>query len=215
MAANAGEVMTVFFGVVGAGVIGLSEPGQALVLQLLATQILWLNLITDSWPALAMGVEPSTGDLMAKKPRPRAEKVIDARMWIGIFEIGLVVAAVALLTMDMFLPGGLIEGSQDIAAARTAGFTVLVIAHLFNCFIARSPTSSAFRHLFVNRWLWAAVALLAVLQLAVVQIPVMNIAFGTVPLSFEQWMLCVAMASVVLWYSELRKCAARAMAGGR
>jgi P-type Ca2+ transporter type 2C len=205
LSSNMGEVLTVFGGVVGAGVIGLHDRTGTVVLPLLATQILWLNLITDSWPALAMGIDPPTRGLMARKPRPRSERVIDARMWLGVCEIGLVVAAVALLTMDTCLPGGLVEGSGSIATARTAGFTVLVLAHLFNCFNARSETASAFHRLFANPWLWGAIALSAALQVAVVHLPFLNLAFGTVPLTFEQWMLCAAMASCVLWYSELRK----------
>ena len=205
LSSNMGEVLTVFGGVVGAGVIGLVGEGDAVVLPLLATQILWLNLITDSWPALAMGVDPPTDDMMARGSRPRSERVIDARMWLGVAEIGVVVAGVALLTMDICLPGGLIEGSGNIATARTAGFTVVVLTSLFNCLNARSETASAFHRLFVNPWLWAAIALSASLQVAVVHLPFLNLAFGTVPLTLAQWLLCTAMASCVLWYSELRK----------
>ncbi|MDP3669928.1 MAG: cation-translocating P-type ATPase [Telluria sp.] len=211
LSSNMGEVLTVFLGVVGAGVIGLqgAGPGHAVVLPLLATQILWLNLVTDSWPALAMGVDPATDDVMARAPRGRSERLIDRRMWAGVFQIGVVVALVTLLTMDMLLPGGLIEGEGDLATARTAGFTVLVFAHLFNCFNARSETTSAFHRLFVNPWLWGAVALSALLQVAVVHAPFLNLAFGTVPLAPGQWLLCAAMGSVVLWFSELRKLLAR------
>ena len=211
LSSNMGEVLTVFLGVVGAGVIGLNAAtieGGALVLPLLATQILWLNLITDSWPALAIGIDPPTDDVMARKPRHMNDRVIGLRMWAGIFEIGLVIAIVALLTMDMYLPGGLIEqigGSGDIANARTAGFTVLVTAHLFQCFNARSETASAFQNLFVNPWLWGAVALSTLLQVAVVNLPFLNLAFGTVPLTLDQWLTCLGMASLVLVYSELRK----------
>jgi P-type Ca2+ transporter type 2C len=212
LSSNMGEVLTVFLGVVGASVIGLSSGNGAVVLPLLATQILWLNLITDTWPALAMGIDPPTDDVMARKPRQLTERVIDARMWRGVLEIGLVVALAALLTMDIYLPGGLIEGQSDLATARTAGFTVLVIAHLFNCFNARSETTSAFHHLFVNPWLWGALALSGVLQVAVVHVPFLNIAFGTVPLSLEQWMVCGAMGSSVLAYGELRKLVLRSMA---
>ena len=212
LSSNMGEVLTVFLGVVGAGVIGLNSPTAgvttALVLPLLATQILWLNLITDSWPALAMGIDPPTDDVMARKPRHMNERVIGLRMWAGVFEIGLVIAVVALLTMDMYLPGGLIAqlgGTGDIANARTAGFTVLVMAHLFQCFNARSETTSAFKNLFVNPWLWGAVALSAMLQVAVINVPFLNLAFGTVPLTLDQWLTCLGMASLVLAYSELRK----------
>ncbi|MBC8073883.1 MAG: cation-translocating P-type ATPase, partial [Deltaproteobacteria bacterium] len=210
LSSNMGEVLTVFLGVVGAGVIGLQGAGDAVVLPLLATQLLWINLVTDSGPALAMGVDPAVDDLMARKPRHVSERVIDARMWAGVVQIGLVIAVLTLLTMDIHLPGGLIEGSGDLVTARTAGFTVLVFCSLFTCFNARSDTTSAFTHLFVNPWLWAAVALSALLQVAVVHLGVLNLAFGTVPLALDQWLLCVAMASGVLWYSELRKLVSRA-----
>ncbi len=211
LSSNMGEVLTVFLGVVGAGVIGLSAPGGALVLPLLATQILWLNLITDSWPALAMGLDPPDRDVMARKPRPPGERVIDAAMWWGVMQVGIVVAVVTLLTIDMYLPGGLIEGSDDLAHARTAGFTVLVFAHLFNCLCARSETASAFTGLFTNPWIWGAIALSAALQVAVVNLEWLNLAFGTVPLTLDQWITCAAMGSVVLWFTELRKLARRAL----
>jgi magnesium-transporting ATPase (P-type) len=210
LSSNMGEVLTVFLGVVGAGVIGLTGADDALVLPLLATQILWINLITDSAPALAMGVDPSTADVMARKPRRMSERAIDAPMWATVIQIGLVMAVVTLLTIDLHLPGGLIEGTHDLATARTAGFTVLVFAQLFNCFNARSETTSAFVHLFVNPWLWGAIVLSVLLQVAVVNLDFLNLAFGTAPLEFSQWLLCTAMASVVLWFAELRKLVNRA-----
>lgn len=214
LSSNMGEVLTVFLGVVGAGVIGLGGAGGGeLVLPLLATQILWINLITDSGPALAMGIDPETDDVMARPPRKVNERAIDARMWRGVIEIGLVMALATLLTIDLYLPGGLIEGSQSLDQARTAGFTVLVIAQLFNCFNARSETTSAFGHLFANRWLWAAIGLSFLLQVAVVNFSPLNVAFGTVPLLLEQWMVCVAMGSSVLWFSEIRKWARRRRRG--
>lgn len=212
LSSNIGEVLTVFFGVVLAGAIGLTAPDGTLILPLLATQILWLNLITDSWPALAMGLDPSDDDVMARKPRPPSERVIDAAMWWGVVQIGLVVSVVTLLTIDIYLPGGMVEGDHDLANARTAGFTVLVFAHLFNCFNARSETASAFSHPVINLWLWGAVTFSALLQVAVVHIEILNTAFGTVPLMLSQWFFCAAMGSAVLWYSELRKFVKRRIA---
>jgi magnesium-transporting ATPase (P-type) len=209
LSSNIGEVLTVFLGVVGAGVIGLAGHGEGVVLPLLATQILWINLITDSAPAAAMGVDPETEDVMARKPRKLADRVIDARMWAGAFEVGLIMALATLLTLDLYLPAGLIEGERTLGNARTAGFTVLVFAQLFNCFNARSETVSAFRHMFANHWLWGAVAVSLALQIAVVHVGLLNIAFGTVPLGLDQWLLCAAMGSSVLWVSELRKLAWR------
>ena len=211
LSSNMGEVLTVFLGVVGAGVIGLSSADGAVVLPLLATQLLWINLVTDSGPALAMGVDPPTEDLMTRKPRHKSERVIDARMWANVIQTGVVIALVTLLTIDILLPGGFIEGDSELTTARTAGFTVLVFTSLFTCFSARSETASAFSNLFVNPWLWGAVALSVLLQVAVVNLGFLNIAFATAPLDFDQWMLCVAMASVVLWMSELRKLVGRAL----
>jgi potassium/sodium efflux P-type ATPase len=209
LSSNMGEVLTVFLGVVGAGVIGLKSTDAgasgAVVLPLLATQLLWINLITDSAPALAMGVDPPTDDLMARKPRHVNDRLIDTRMWASVIQTGVVIALVTLLTMDFNLPGGLIAGTADLTTARTAGFTVLVFTSLFTCFTARSDTTSAFANLFANPWLWSAIALSLSLQVAVVHVPFLNIAFGTAPLAFDQWLVCAAMASVVLIYSELQK----------
>jgi P-type Ca2+ transporter type 2C len=217
LSSNIGEVLTVFLGVVGASVIGLTATatgtGGAVVLPLLATQILWINLITDTGPALAMGVDPITDDVMARNPRPRSQRVIDMRMGLGVAENGVVMAVLTLVTLDLFLPGGLFEpvpawvgaGPYSLELARTGAFTVLVLTQLFNCFNSRSESASAFTALFSNRWLWGAVALSAALQVAVVHLPFLNLAFGTVPLSAGQWCVCVAMASGVLWFTELRK----------
>lgn len=206
LSSNMGEVFTVFFGVLFAGFIGLTAaPGEAVVVPLLATQILWINLVTDSTPALAMGVDPEIDDVMRRPPRRLTDRIIDRQMWAGILSIGLVMAAVTLLTMDMFLPGGLIEGSDSLEVARTAGFTTLVFAQLFNTFNSRSETTSAFHRLFSNPWLWAAVAVGAMAQVAVVHLPPLQAAFGTTGLDLAHWAAAIAMASAVLWFDEVRK----------
>jgi magnesium-transporting ATPase (P-type) len=124
-------------------------------------------------------------------------------------------AVVTLLTIDLYLPDGLLEGDRSFEEARTAGFTVLVLAQLFNCFNARSEGGSAFRYLFVNPWLWGSIGAALLLQVAVVHIGFLNVAFGTVPLDAEQWLTCTAMASVVLWAAELRKLLVRGLRAGR
>ena len=210
LCSNMGEVLTVFLGVAGASIIGLKADGQAVALPLLATQLLWINLVTDSAPALAMGVDPASSDLMSRKPRHVTDRLIDRRMWSDVIQTGLVIALVTLLTIDMYLPGGLIEGGENLTTARTAGFTVLVFTSLFTCFTSRSDTASAVNGLFSNPWLWAAVTLSLLLQVAVVNLPFLNIGFGTVPLTLAQWFTCALMASGVLWFSELRKLLIRA-----
>ncbi|PWB96508.1 cation-translocating P-type ATPase [Salinibacterium hongtaonis] len=206
LSSNVGEVLTVFLGVLFAGVIGLTEASEdSLVLPLLATQILWINLITDSAPALAMGVDPEVDDVMARRPRKLTDRAIDARMWGGVLSIGLVMALVTLFSIDLLLPGGLVDGSENLDVARTAGFTTLVFAQLFNALNSRSETSSAFRKLFANPWLWGAIALGVLLQIAVVEVPFLQVAFGTASLDLDHWLLCFALASVVLWFDEVRK----------
>jgi len=210
LSSNLGEVCTVFFGVVLAGLIGLDQGGDELVVPLLATQILWINLVTDTAPALAMGVDPEIDDVMARPPRPAEARVIDARMWGTILLTGLVMGAVTLFTLDLFLPGGLVSGSDSLEVARTAAFTTLVLAQLFNAVNARSETTTAFSRLFSNRWLLGAIGLTVLLQVLVVSVPFLQTAFGTASLEPVHWAVCIAMASLVLWAEELRKLVLRA-----
>ncbi len=205
LSSNMGEVLTMFFGVVLAGAIGLDATNEPIAVPLLATQILWINLLTDTAPALAMGVDPPPGNIMQRKPRRLTDRVIDARMWFGIAWVGFVMAASTLAALDLRLDGGILGGSGTIVEARTIAFTTLVFAQLFNAFNARSDTVSAFHNLFTNRWLWGAVALSAVLQVAAVQLPVFNRPFGTTPMALRDWALSVTLASMVLWADEAKK----------
>ena len=214
LSSNMGEVLTVFGGVVLAGVIGLGgQSASGVVLPLVATQILWINLITDSAPALAMGVDPSVEDVMGRPPRRPEDHVVDAAMWGGVLLIGAVMAAAALGTLDIFLPGGLVDiagvSTDDLGTARTAAFTTLVLAQLFNTLNSRSETVSAFSHLLVNRWLWGAIALGVAAQIAVVEVPLLQAAFSTSSLDAVHWGVTVAMASLVLWVDEARKAVRR------
>jgi hypothetical protein len=127
LSSNIGEVLTMFLGVALAGVIGLDDTGEAVATPLLATQILWINLLTDSAPALALGIDPPAEDVMHRPPRGPGDRVIDRAMWIGIFWVGLVMAVATLLALDLRLPGGLVGDGGDIDTARTMAFTTLVL----------------------------------------------------------------------------------------
>jgi Ca2+-transporting ATPase len=206
LGSNIGEVMTMFFGVVLADVIGLAHSdGGAVVLPLLATQVLWVNLATDGAPALALGIDPPDEAAMHRPPRSRDERVVTGKMWFGILLTGLVTAVGTLAVLDASLPGGLIEGHGDLRYGQTREFTTLVCFSLFTVFNSRSDDRSAFRRLFANGWLWAAVLLSAALQLAVIYAPFLQLAFGTTALSPGDWLLCIAVASSVLWVRELAK----------
>jgi Ca2+-transporting ATPase len=213
LSSNTGEVMTMFFGIVFAGVLGLTSGSDGIVTPLLATQILWINLLTDAAPALAVGIDPPDARRMGRPPRSRTARVVDGPMWVSIALNGTAMALATLFVLDLELPGGLVEGASSEHVARTMAFTTLVLAQLFNVFNARSDHRSAFLGLFSNAWLWGAVALSALLQVAVVYLPFLNTAFGTEPLSAAQWGVTIAAASVVLWVSEIRKLLARPRVG--
>jgi Ca2+-transporting ATPase len=210
LSSNIGEVMTMFFGVVLSRRIGLEAAGAAVVLPLAATQILWINLVTDGPPALALGLDPVDDDVMRQPPRPTSEGVLTAQMWRGIVFVGLIMAVGTLFVLDASLPGGFIAGSGDVRYAQTMAFTTLMLFQIVNVFNARSDEESAFKGIFANRWLIAAVALSISLQAAVVYLSFLQQAFDTVGLTIGDWLLCVAVASSVLWLRELNKLWTRA-----
>lgn len=194
-----------FFGVVLAPAVGLQLRGDVVVLPLLATQLLWINLVTDGAPALALGLDPPDDALMQQPPRPSRERVITGRMWSGIVFVGIVMAAGTLYVLDASLPGGVIDGAGTLQYGQTRAFTTLILFQLFNVFNARSDEDSAFVGLFSNGWLWAAISLSVALQCAVVYMPFLQRAFSTQALSVSDWLLCAAIASAVLWLREGEK----------
>ena len=221
LSSNMGEVATVFLAVLLGGLIGLADPANpaAAVVPLLATQILWINLVTDSGPALAMGVDPETDDVMGRGPRKLTDRIIDAHMWQRIIGVGLVMGLLTLLLYDLTLPGGLIGGLESLAAtdsqfvvARTTVFTALVFMQLFNALNSRSEAGSAFTHMFSNAWLWGSLALVTLLQVLVVEVPFLQSAFGTAPLDWIHWAVAVGAGLVVLLYEEIVKLLRRTLA---
>ena len=205
LSSNTGEVMTMFFGVVLADTIGLDIHGGTVVMPLLATQILWINLVTDGPPALALGVEPPDADLMDQPPRPAGEGALTPRMWRSIVFVGALMAAGTLFVLDFSMPGGLFDGTGNLPYGQTMAFTTLMLSQVFNVMNARSDHRSAFVHPFTNGWLWAAIAGSVTLQLLVVYVPLLQSAFGTAALSGTDWLLCAGVASSVLWASEITK----------
>ena len=210
LSSNIGEVLTVFLGVIGAGVIGLTDASSgAISSPLLAVQILWINLVTDTGPALALGIDPPRADLMDRPPREIGQRIIDGRMQRGIGLIGLVMAVATLSMLDLKLPGGLLGGPYwgegDLDTARTAAFTVLVLLQLVNTVNARSDVDSIRGRVLMNRALLAAVVASLALQVAVVHISWFQAPFGTAPLGPVDWLVACLLALSVLVVSELRK----------
>lgn len=215
LSSNAGEVFFMFFGVALAGVIGLhAGPGSTITVPLLAVQILWVNLLTDSAPALALSADPVDHDVMSLPPRDPASHVIDAPMWRDIYFVGAIMGVGTLAVTDWILPDGLIPGGTgDASRAQTMAFTTLVFFQVFNAFNARSRTRSAFSGLFSNAWLWIAAIGVSLAQVAVVHIPFLQTAFNTEALTLVEWLVSLAVSSSVLWAVELRKLLRRRTTG--
>ncbi|MAM37730.1 cation-translocating P-type ATPase (plasmid) [Sphingobium naphthae] len=205
LSSNIAEVATMFLGLLLAGRIGLSDHADgAFALPLLAVQILWINLITDGAPALALGLDRVGGSVMDRPPRHADEKVITPAMWLRIVASGSLMALGTLGMFDASLPGGLIAGDGSLAYAQTMAFTTLVLFQLLNAVVIHAGSRSVFGgHILANRWLWLALGLSLLLQVGVVEIPLLQAAFSTVPLDAEDWLRCVAVASAIIWVREI------------
>ncbi len=205
LASNTGEVLVVFLGVVFASRLGLDEGAGGLAVPLLATQILWINLVTDGALALALGVDPAVEDVMVQPPRPVGARIIDRAMLRTIVVIGSATALVGLVALDLRLAGGWLGGSGDIDTARTMAFTTVVLAQVVNAFCSRSDTVSVVVGLFTNRLLWLAAAVTIAAQVAVVHLPFLSSAFATESLSWREWGVCSLLAIGVLAPAEASK----------
>lgn len=180
LSCNVGEVLTMFM----AAVMGLPLP-------LVPIQILWMNLVTDGLPALALGVDHAESDIMARPPY-RAEESIFARglSW-RILTLG---TQIGLATLAVFV-AGLALGEGDLTTARTLAFTTLVFAQLFAVFECRSEVHSPFDvGYFSNKYLVLAVASSVVMQLVVIYVPLLQLVFDTAPLNGFHWILVLLAA---------------------
>lgn len=216
LSCNAGELLTMFLGVMLAGVLGLINPGEGgFFLPLMAGQLLWINLITDGPPALALGLDPKDSSVMDRLPRRQGHGIISARGWFMIVGVGALMMFGTLFVLDAYYPGGLfamwVRYPNDLALAerhaRTMAFTTLVIFQMFNVFNNRSTKRSAFFRMFDNRLLWASVVLSVLLQGAVVYVPFLQRAFQTTALSAGDWLVAIVVGSTVLIVMEIIKLA--------
>ena len=184
---NIAEVAIVFLGMM----MGLPLP-------LLAIQILWINLVTDGLPAVALSVEPIEGDVMARQPRKRGESI-----WKGtglfLFEAPVLVTASCLGVFALSLrAGSLIEG-------QTMVFTMLMMAEKMIAFSARSLRKPVVSSPFSNRWLVATALLTLFLHFAILYVPFLAGLFKVVPLPLSDWLLITGLALLLFAYLEIRK----------
>lgn len=186
----------------------LTAPFFGFPLPLLPIQILWMNLVTDGLPALALGVEPPERDIMTRKPRKTTENIFSGGMGLHILWVGLLMAVVSLGAGGWYSWSGRLDltNPTDISYFRTMIFTILACLQMGQVLAVRSHTQSLFTiGLWTNRPLVAAVSLTLVLQLALLYVPFLQRAFKTVPLSPVDLVVCLALSSSVFWAVELEK----------
>ncbi|MFF0990669.1 cation-translocating P-type ATPase [Kocuria nitroreducens] len=168
-----------------------------------ALQILWVNIIMDGPPALALGVDPTDPEVMRRPPRPPGEALLTRGRVVRILLAATVMTAgtlSVLLLDDAWFPG------ISAAGATALAFTTFVFFQVFNLLNVRSETRTVFsRRTFTNRAVWVALVAVVVLQAAVVHAPLLQGIFDTTDLTGAQWLVAVTVGSTVLWAEELRK----------
>jgi Ca2+-transporting ATPase len=190
LAGNAGELTVMLV----AGLVGWPLP-------LLPIQLLWINLVTDGLPALALATDPIDPDVLTRPPRRRDAQLIDRAFLRRIMLTGLLTAGVALVAFAYEL-----YVDNNVAQARSAAFSALVIAELLRSFGARSEARTVFQvGLFSNMRLFAIVAASFALQLLIHHLPVLEALFGAGPISLVQCIAWVALGSMPLIVLELTK----------
>ena len=188
MSSNSGEIWTLFL----APFLGLPIP-------LLPIHILWINLVTDGLPGLALTAEKAEPGIMQRPPRPPVENIFAHGMWQHIIWVGLFIAGLSLAAMAWAI-------AREAAYWQTVVFTVLTVSQLFHSLAVRSETSSLFRiGLFSNLPMLAAVMLTLALQLAVIYTPALNDIFHTQPLPLFDLVVCLGVSSLVLVAVEIEK----------
>jgi Ca2+-transporting ATPase len=171
--------------------------------------LLWVNVIADGPPALALGLEPGRPGVMRERPQRSDAQILTGR------RLGWIVAAAAVMAVGTLAAFWLGLG-RGFATARTLAFTTFVLFQLFNLLNVRGERDSAFGPLLTRNWrLWAAMGSVVVLHAAAVYLPFAQGLFATTALAPIDWLLAAAIASTVLWLEELRKAAVRQRIGSQ
>ncbi len=176
-------------------------------LPLLPLQILFLNLVTDVFPALALGVGRGSPTLMRERPRPADEALLTRRHWVVVAVHGVSIALTVLASMAIAVKGF----GFDARAAVTVSFCTLAFAQLWHVFNMRNIEAGLFTNeVSRNPWIWAALVLCVVLVLAAVHVPLFADVLSLTGLATEGWLLVVGMSLLPLWVgSPLRRLARR------
>lgn len=188
IATNIGEIATIFFGLI----LGLKSP-------LLAIQLLWINLVTDSFPAIALGLDPAEKNIMKKKPRNSKKSLFADGLWTQIITEGLMLG---VLTLVAFYIG---YNKFGLEVARTMAFVSLGMLELVHVFNIRSEESIFRTNIFSNKYLIGAFVLGTVLQISVVVIPSLAQIFEVKPLNGIQWLYTITISLLPIVIMELQK----------
>jgi Ca2+-transporting ATPase len=212
LSSNLAEIMIIFL----ATLAGLPAP-------LTAIQLLWLNLITDGAPALALAVEKGDPDIMEQRPRAKSEPIVNRTMMIGLIvqtiaQTGAVLTAFALGLLWHLEEGASVVGNPitylvqhdwrgvDVQTAATMAFVTLSLAELFRAYTVRSERASIFQiGVFSNRYMQYAVGLSITLLLLVVNLPFLQPIFNTTPLSGREWGLVIGLTIIPAIAEEITK----------
>jgi len=213
LSTNSGELMTMFAGVMFASWLGLISADVGLFLPLLAAQLLWINLVTDGPPALALGVDPKDPDVMRRAPRRHGSGILLNEDWVRLACVGLLMMTGTVLVLDAYYPGGMFTlfatgtgpNAFDEAHARTMAFTTLMMYQLFDVYNCRSRRRSAFNGFFDNKWLMVAIAFALGTHVLVVYVPFLQTAFHTVPLTALDWAVAAGVSSSLMVAMEIAK----------
>jgi Ca2+-transporting ATPase len=186
---------------IGEVLVMLLASEMALPLPMLPIQILWVNLVTDGLPAMALGVEPPEPGIMKRQPRPKNESIIAHNLALTIFSRGSYIAVITIAIFLIAFDWSTSHGQNGLDLARTMAFTTLVFAQLFYVFECRSEKFSPFELGFCkNKILIVAVCFSIIMQLCVIYLPFLQSVFKTVPLLPWQWLLIVLLSGMkVFW----------------
>ena len=169
-----------------------------------AIAVLWVNMIMDGPPAMALGLDRPDSDVMQRSPRPKEERILTRNRWVAVLFASLVMAVGTLLVL-VIAPGE--EAAAGVATvAGTMAFNTFVLFQFFNILNVRNDRNTVFRRdTFGNRYLWTALGAVIALQIGVTHWGPMQRLFDTTSISLAQWGLCVAVASSIIFFEELRK----------
>ena len=188
MTSNSGEIWVLFL----APLFGMPLP-------LLPIHILWINLVTDGLPGLALTAEPEERGIMQRPPRPTGQSIFAGGMWQHMLWVGLLIGLVSLTAQAWSFSSGSTNW-------QTMVFTVLTFSQLAHVLAIRSESESLWQQgMFSNPALMGAVLLTVMLQLLVIYLPVLNPIFNTQPLSPSELLICILLSSIVLLAVEIEK----------